>query len=172
MNPSRILLAGLLLATTSVLEAQSLTRAQAGRVAVAQCYAHCLELSYNQTMQSARFVLDALAGEWTAQNVLSTTCTLVQTNAQMGDMCVAGCMDIEASYRVRLSHIRTRFHRILNESLRDLRTSGLWSAWNRYPEVGTAAFDRACVRYAQIVSARSAQTAQAMKETKPLDETA
>ena len=99
--------------------AQTLTRSQAGRVAVAQCYAQCLELFFADTVGQFRFVLDTWGGEWGLDEefAMLVSCELSQTSAQAADMCHAGCTDIEAAYDVRTSHIRTRFQHLLNEFL-------------------------------------------------------
>ena len=165
-----VLLAGALLAGSLTVEAQGLTRAQAGRVAVAQCYARCTELAYNQIQLEARLVLDGEDGEWSSTNYALVRCRLAQIDAIAADACRAGCVDIETAYGVRSSHVRTRYHWLLNRFLRDMRTSGLWSQWNRFPEENTPQFGRACARYVQVINARNARVAQGMEGVEPSSE--
>ena len=150
-------------------EAQ-LNRTQAGRVEIAKCYQTCTTLGYEQVVQGARFTLDALDGEWSRSNAVRTTCVLLQAEAITLDACRASCADIEIAYGVRSSHVRTRFRWLFNESLRPMRTSGLWTAWNRFPRSGTPEFDRACARYAQIVTSSNARLAETMQEVEPLSD--
>ena len=166
----RAALVGALLIPAFQVAAQSLTKAQAGRVAVAQCYTKCVEAPYLQSRQGARLALDSNDGEWSLENTALVLCTLSQGDAIAGDMCLAGCRDIEAAYGYRSSHIRTRFHRWFNEFLRDVKTAGLWTAWNRYPRGGSRSFVNACARYIQILGSRSASVAEQMKDVKPLSE--
>ena len=82
-------------------------------------------------------------------------------------MCRAGCLDIEAAYGWRSSHIRTRFSYLYNSFVRDVRTAGLWNQWNNFPEPGTDRFARACARYAQILQTRSSQIKKIVEQTEP-----
>ena len=99
-----------------------------------------------------------------------TACVVVQDNAIAGDMCKAGCADIEAAYGVRTSHIRARFGRVLNQYVRDVKTAGLWTAWNRYPEPGTDAFTRACSKYWEIQNRKSVAAAQSWEKLEPMSD--
>ena len=166
----RAALIGALLVSSGQTVAQQLTKAQAGRIAVAQCYTNCTALPYSQSREAARLALDVNAGEWSLENSAFVACQISQNDAIAGDMCRAGCVDIEAAYGYRSSHIRTRFHRWLNEFLRDVRTARLWTAWNRYPQPGTDAFIQACARYLQILQSKNAQVVQGMQDVKPLSE--
>ena len=152
---------------SSIAEAQSrnLTRAQEGRVEVAKCYARCLEAV--EPMTYARIVLDALDDEWSTEAFQYVSCVTDQAAAQRQDACRAGCMDLEVSYGVRSSHIRTRYHWHLNRFLREVRTAGLWTAWNRFPEPGTDGFIRACARYVQSAVARAAAAAEKLRLVEP-----
>ena len=152
---------------SSLAEAQSrhLTRAQEGRVEVAKCYARCLETV--EPMTYARIALDALDGEWSTEAFQYVSCVTDQAAAQRQDACRAGCMDLEVSYGVRSSHIRTRYHWHLNRLLRGVRTAGLWTAWNRFPEPGTDSFIRACARYVQSAVARAAAAAEKLRLVEP-----
>ena len=120
-------------------------------------------------MTEARIALDALDGEWSTTVVQYVVCQLDQAIARRQDACRAGCIDIEASYGVRSSHIRTRYYWHLNKFLRDIRASGLWTAWNRFPEQGTDAFIRACARYTQITTSRRVAAAQKLNDMEPED---
>ena len=161
---------GALLLVTSTLEAQqrsNLTRAQEGRAEVAKCYARCLTSA--EPMTEARIALDALDGEWSRATGQYVSCQLAQVSAQRQDACSAGCKDIEASYGVRSSYIRTRYYWHLNLLLRGVRASGLWTAWNRFPEQGSDAFIRACNRYIQAAANRRAVAARKLEAMEPLD---
>lgn len=138
--------------------AQGLTRSEAGRVAVAQCYAQCL--SGEGAAELFRIYLDAFDGRWTQATVQYVNCLSLQTAAIGVDACRAGCLDIETAYKVKSSHIRTRYLRLMNETLRVARTSGLWSAWNRYPDPNSDAFVRACARLGDVVVQARAQASK------------
>ncbi|MDD9981672.1 MAG: hypothetical protein OXU81_10000 [Gammaproteobacteria bacterium] len=145
----------------------NLTRAQEGRAEVAKCYARCLAAA--EPMTQVRIALDALDGEWSTAVLRYVVCENDQVIAQRQDACSSGCRDIEVSYGVRSSYIRTRYYWHLNRALRDLRTSGLWNAWNRFPDPGTDAFIRACARYAQITTSSRATAARKLEEVEPVD---
>ena len=170
------LLAGMLsLSAIGVAEAQqrsNLNRAQEGRVAVAQCYTRCLEMEYEQIFDEARLALDGLARRWNATTFSLVACSLAQTNAIASEMCRAGCTDIEIAYSVRSSHIRTRYHWFLNRQLREARASGLWSAWNRFPELGTNEFARACSRYLDSDKSLRSNFERTMESIEPESEAA
>ena len=150
-----ILLASTLTVVCTSVEAQQLTRSQAGRVAVAQCYARCTEMVYAQVPARARFVLDGLDGEWNLAEFLLAACVVVQSDVQALDMCRAGCLDIEAAYGWRSSHIRSRFSAAYNAAVRDARAAGLWNQWNDFPDVDSERFARGCARYFKTTSSRS-----------------
>ena len=169
-NLLRAALVGALFAPAIQADAQQLTRAQAGQVAVAQCYAHCTEVAYGDQIAALRFTLDALEGEWDALNVLLEGCVVVQNNAIAGDMCKAGCFDIEHAYGVRTGRIRSRFGRALNEYVRDVRTAGLWTAWNRYPEPGTDAFVQACARFWEIQTRKNTAAVKSWEKLSPMSD--
>ena len=137
-------------------------------MAIAQCYAKCI--SGWERAESTRIALDALDGEWSVPTLQYVTCLLAQSDASRADACRAGCLDIEIAYEVRSSHIRYRYHRLLNEHLREVRASGLWYAWNRYPAVGTDEFARACARHLQITNSLRSKFASAMDGIKPESE--
>ena len=155
-------------------EAQPLARAEVGRVAVAQCYARCNEPYHNQLIQIGRLSLDSTKwpGDWDDANVIYTVCQIQQQRARLGDMCRAGCLDIEAAYGVRKGHIRARFHREFNEFLRNIRASGLWTQWNQYPRSGTPEFTQACARHHEIVTARSSEFARQLQDVEPMGDAA
>ena len=151
--------------------AAQLNRAQAGRVEVAKCYQTCtLGSGQDSAADLTRLILDALDGEWNISDAQLALlgCGLFQSGAIGLEACRAGCTDIEAAYNVRESHVRSRFYRLFNEVVRPMKTSGLWTAWNRYPQSGTDAFARACARYLQITGQFNTRNAAAMLTVEPL----
>ena len=158
----------MLLAASWPLEAQNLSRAQAGRVAAAQCYQSCIAMDYGQSSSNYRITLDALDGEWTETNVLLLVCRSRQYDAQMFDACRASCIDIEKAYGYTGGWIRTRVLYLLNDFLREVKAAGLWNSWNRYPASGTAAFARACVRYHLILNTKQASAAAFYENAEPV----
>ena len=143
---------------------QHLSRQQAGRVAVAQCYAQCTEMAYAQIPARARLTLDGLAGEWNYAEFLLAVCVVIQSDVQALDMCRAGCLDIEAAYEWRSSHIRSRFVAAYNATVRDARVAGLWNQWNDFPDTDSDRFARACARYFEAAASRSKQFAQVRED--------
>jgi len=170
-SPSVIaLVAGaLFLVTIGAAEAQqrsNLTRAQEGRAEVAKCYARCLDSP--EPMTEIRIALDALDGEWSTAAGQYVVCLNAQVTAQRQDACSWGCRDIEAAYGVNSGAIRHRYYWHLNRALRSVRASGLWTAWNRFPDPGTDAFIRACARYTQAARSHVATAARKLGAVEPM----
>ena len=155
----------LIVSTASQAQQRNLTRAQEGRVEVAKCYARCLKSA--EPMTYVRIALDALDGKWSTSTFQYVACLNDQTVAQRQDACRSGCVDIEATYGVRSSYIRTRYLWHFNSHIREVRAAGLWNAWNRFPEPGSDAFIRACARYIQSQQTRSATAARKLESVEP-----
>ena len=146
---------------------QNLTRAQEGRVEVAKCYANCTVSTATGAVAVTRFILDGFDGVWDFPLFLLSACLLIQEGGKNIDACRATCLDVEAAYGYRSGHVRARFNRIYLDSVRELRASGLWLAWNNYPRPGTAAFSRACSRLLESASRSASKTAQVHAEEAP-----
>lgn len=164
-----LLLTAALAASTAAPAQQrsNLTRAQEGRVEVAKCYARCLEEAEPAT--AIWIALDALDGAWSTATVGYVACLEAQDTAQRQDACRSGCVDIETSYGVRSSHIRTRYLWFFNAHIREVRVAGLWNAWNRFPDPGSDAFIRACARYVQATTSSRATAARKLEEVEPMN---
>lgn len=159
-----IMLAVACLATNT--HAQNLTRAQEGRVAVANCYGSCatgpatvfyqeISLKYldvllgtvgigeyaeleNQTASTRAGLVDAYE---------SAACVAVQESAREIDRCRARCVDLERAYDVSSAYARTRFLEQYSNTKLRRDTNGLWVDYRNSPDPDTQAFDTACRRF-------------------------
>ena len=148
-------LAGLLAFAAS---AQNLNRAQEGRVAIALCYANCmasgerLELAglakaerLTDLVLSEEFQSLTQAGQDLIFDVEQEQfCLLAQEGVRNADTCQVGCVDLEQAYDVNNSHARNRFREAFQDAVTEMRDAGLWTNYRTSPELGTAAFSRAC----------------------------
>ena len=159
-----IMLAGTLLATGA--HAQNLTKAQEGRVAVANCYGSCgagpatvfeqeITLKYldvllgtfgvgeyaeleNQTASTRAALIEAYEG---------AACVAVQESAREIDRCRARCVDLERAYGISSAYARTRFLEQYSNTKLRRDTNGLWVDYRNSPDPDTQAFDTACRRF-------------------------
>ena len=159
-----ILLAAALVATGAY--AQNLTKAQEGRVAVANCYGSCgagpaTVFANGVALKYLDFQLGGIGvGEYaelenlTASAIATLTeayenaaCLAIQESAREIDRCRARCVDLERAYDVTSAFARTRFlEEYSNDKLRQ-DTNGLWVDYRNSPDPGTQAFDTACRSY-------------------------
>ena len=141
--------------------AQNLTKAEEGRVAIASCYANCMARGERMGL-AAVARLDRLTDLALSPQVgaLSQSqqaalfeieeenfCLLAQEHVRNAEACHVGCVDLEVAYDVRSSHARNRFNQALQDDMAALRDAGLWTNYRNSPDPGTAAFSRACQAY-------------------------
>ena len=76
-------------------------------------------------------------------------CRSVQLMMNVADTCQAGCRDLEAVYGNTKSWAKIRYRRLFYDLKADVVESGLWTAYNNYPDVDDSpwAFSQACDRY-------------------------
>ena len=141
--------------------AQNLTKAEEGRVAIANCYATCMargeRLALAGLARLDRLADLALNPQFQAltragQQVLldieeENFCLLAQQNVRNADACQTGCTDLEVAYDFRRSNARERFNQALRDAKADLSDSGLWVNYRNSPDPGTDAFSAACDGY-------------------------
>ena len=129
--------------------AQDLTRAEQGRLDVTRCYITCAD-------QIGRLVPGYFGSALAAETVPSVGlgfgpvwCQSVQLMMNVGDTCQAGCRDVEDVYGNTKSWAKTRYRRLFYDLKADVVESGLWTAYNNYPDVDDSpwAFSQACDRY-------------------------
>lgn len=140
--------------------AENLTKSQEGRVAVAQCYATCMERSQRTALalyarvdrlsdlviSDEYFALTDASQDSVARFEETAICALAQDHVRGMDACHVGCVDVEFAYGVDTSHARGRFLHVLNAERTALQDVGLWNGHARSPASGPR-FDAACDRY-------------------------
>ena len=140
--------------------AQNLNRTQEGRVAIAQCYATCMDRSqrivlalYDRADRLSDLLISDEYFQLTdayqdAVRRLEETkiCAVAQDYVRGMDACHVGCVDLEFAYGVNASYARTRFQQVLNAERGALQDVGLWNGHAHSPEAGPR-FDAACDRY-------------------------
>ena len=145
---------------------QSITTAQEGRLAVAQCYSDCIALAaesdhvYNALMQAElssfrRTLADVGAGNrrqadanGQRDDFVALLCSSKQAWLYEAESCRSGCLDVEAVYPSTPSNARKTFNEALNRSKATLGRSGLWVRdYASSPKAGTPRFDAACQRH-------------------------
>ena len=146
----RLTVAALVAALAVQATAQQLTRAQAGREAVGNCYSNCMraaiENEANLTRQSNHLVDTryniGLPPESAQRFEELLWCVAANSHGTLIDTCNAGCMDLETVYGVRASNARQRFKTYLSAELAALREYGLWGSSYR----DTVDVESACLR--------------------------
>ena len=140
--------------------AQNLSRTQEGRVAVAQCYATCMDRSQRTALalydrvdrlsdlliSDEYFQLTDASQDAVARLEETAICALAQDHVRGMDACHVGCVDVEFVYGLNASHARTRFLQVLNAERGALQDVGLWNGHAHSPAAGPR-FDAACDRY-------------------------
>ena len=158
MKAPLIIVATALTATAAF--AQNLNPAQEGRVAVAQCYATCMDRSQRTALalyervdrlsdlliSDEYFKLTNASQDAVVRLEETAICALAQDHVRGMDACHVGCVDVEFAYRVSASHARARFLQVLNAERGALQDVGLWNGHAHSPASG-ARFDAACDRY-------------------------
>ena len=139
-------------------DAQNLAKDEEGLVAVATCYASCVDKAFRsasktqekstrltELMISDEFFLltDDSQDEFIRLYRLDV-CLLAQNHVRGVDACYAGCVDVERAYGVRSSNARNRFYRLLREDRTALQDAGLWYDYRTFPVFGSAEFADAC----------------------------
>ena len=142
-------------------EAQTLSRAEAGRVAVANCYATCMDRAQTTSLalyaRVDRITDLVISDEYFELNDESqrqlvrleedAICALAQDHVRALDGCYNACTDIERAYGSPSALARGRFRHLFIAERDALRAVGLWgSSYTNAPTSG-AAFDAACGRY-------------------------
>lgn len=149
-----------MLAAASI-EAQTLSRAEAGRVAVANCYATCMDRAQTTSLalyarvdritdlviSDEYFELDDNSQAQVVRLEEDAICALAQDHVRALDGCYNACTDIERAYGSPSALARGRFRHLFIAERDALRAVGLWgSSYTNAPTSG-AAFDAACGRY-------------------------
>ena len=141
--------------------AQNLTKAEEGRVAIANCYATCmargerlalaglarLDRLVDLTLNPQFLALDAEDRAALVVDERELICLLAQEDVRNADACQTGCVDLEVAYDFRRSNARERFNQALRDAKADLSDSGLWVNYRNSPDPGTDAFSAACDEY-------------------------
>jgi len=145
-----------------------LTKAEAGRAAVGQCYSRCMadlyEIGQDVVAQQERLLAlalqasDALFLDESFADVLTeytsdALCLSAQNYVRFGDACQSGCVDVEASWGVRSSGARARYNFEFARDRDILADAGLWGNFRTSPAIGTTAFRRACNAFVASQSA-------------------
>ena len=140
--------------------AQHLNRTQEGRVAIAQCYATCMDRAQRTGLalydridrlndlliSDEYFELTDASQDAVVRSEETTICDLAQDHVRGMDACHVGCVDVEFAYGVNASYARTRFLQVLNADRGALQDVGLWNGHAHSPEAGPR-FDAACDRF-------------------------
>lgn len=140
--------------------AENLTKRQEGRVAIAQCYATCMDRSQRTALalyarvdrlsdlivSDEYFALNSASRDSVVRFEETAICALAQDHVRGMDACHVGCVDVEFAYGVNTSHARGRFLHVLNAERGALQDVGLWNGHARAPASGPR-FDAACDRY-------------------------
>lgn len=140
--------------------AENLTKSQAGRVAVGQCYATCMDRSQRTALalyarvdrlsdlliSDEYFALTDASQDAVVQVEETAICALAQDHVRGMDACQVGCVDVEFAYGVSNSHARTRFLHVLNAERGALQEVRLWNGHAHSPASGPR-FDAACDQY-------------------------
>ena len=142
-----ILLVALIALTTSVL-GQDLTKVEQGRVYVSNCYRQCSFQGFTsgQTLLATVNYLPS----YTAIEALYT-CIAAQEHIRNMENCRMQCLDLEEVYKTRKSHARGRFYRFMQDQRATAKAAGLWVDYKNSPSYVAPSdvnrFARACVRY-------------------------
>ena len=170
MKPLTAALCGMLLLSALPALAQNLSRAQAGREAVGQCYTACMT---DQRNDQAIIAWTALFWDnWQHSSEMSaeawdsflswwqrTGCSIDQDTLTIAYVCAQGCRDVERAFGVGAAYGKSEFHHEFNQFAANLKPSGLWRTNNRNrPRSGTQAFNNACQRYWNPDAAASIHT--------------
>ena len=139
-------------------DAQTLSKAEAGRKEVGNCYRMCMAAdggdgdSWTIAWQDQFWANWRDSATWTNEEWTSfltdwkqTGCAKIQGELLEAYGCRYACYDVEQAYGVTSSSARSVFLRSYNSLVADLQASGLWVTNDRdYPRPGTQAFNTAC----------------------------
>ena len=143
----RIIVAVLAALLVRAAGAADLTKEEQGRLDVSKCYIACSDQIMRLGAPAFSFSLQADSTYRFSYDYV--WCQFVQTLMSVGDTCQAGCRDLEAVYGATKSWAKTRHRYLFNELKADTARSGLWMAYNDYPNSDDSpwAFKQACDRY-------------------------
>ena len=160
MNAHRIALV-VSLSLAFATNAQTLTKAEEGRMEVGKCYRMCMVDDVGGGRAAAIAWLDQYwanwrdSGTWTDEQWSGfftdwkrTGCVMVQAELLEAYGCRYACFDVEQAYGVNSASARSVFLRAYNSLIAELKQSGLWVKNDRdYPRPGTHAFNTACENF-------------------------
>ena len=143
------------------IEAQTLSRAEAGRVAVANCYATCMDRAQTTSLalyarvdritdlviSDEYFELDDDSQAQVVRLEEDAICALAQDHVRALDGCYNACTDVERAYGSPSALARGRFRHLFIAERDALRAVGLWGSSYADAPTSGAAFDAACRRY-------------------------
>ena len=142
--------------------AQSLTKTEAGNIALSQCYTGCMGLIERLASDSgeymrwlfdtALFAGDSYAISGDEYEVFLETlepfvCSSLQAEIRLTEACRAGCIDLETIYPNSSTHVRSRFLSVYTPARDEIAATGLWVSYANSPEIGTAQFETACDKF-------------------------
>ena len=150
-----ILAVTLMMASAPAL-AQNLTKAEEGKVQVAQCYSACMEhyrdLGIAEFEWWDRFWRLLISEDFNlqtpedAQDLFDLKqlelCVVQQGITRTLDACQGGCRDLEAVYGAQTSLAKNRYTRIIRDTRAN--SEGLWKEWHNSPSADSAEFARQC----------------------------
>ena len=135
------------------ISAQNLTKAEEGKVAIANCYAECSRQAHD-SVRWTRFEASFNLGPYADKERRLRACIEYQEHIRVMDTCDKSCLDIVEAYGVKTSHARTRFQRSFVYQRAPLQQAGLWVDYKNSPILigdDPDAFALACNRFADIV---------------------
>ncbi len=155
---SRFLAVALAIALATPVSAQELSRDQAGRVALGQCFNDCATEAGKIEVDLVDHWMDLYWDNWRESDSwtsaewerfydqwLELGCFYSQESTFSRFSCRQGCADIERAFGTSASSGRNVFVHELNVSIRQLRDAGLWTSnWRDRPRFGTGEFSDAC----------------------------
>ena len=128
--------------------AQILTKAEQGRIAVAQCYSSCMD----RLDRSGKYAFDYMQQfllhvdsldyrllseddkESANSNAIENACELAVSSVRIANACYGECLDVEAVYGEQQSHAKDRFLFVYENDRDILRQAGLWKDYNNSPD--------------------------------------
>ena len=109
---------------------QTLTKAEEGRVATAQCFAECSHQAHD-SVRWTRF--EAEPTKFYSRHRRLRSCIEHQEHLRVMDACRVSCLDIAEAYGVPRSHARWRFERLYDAHRAPLMQAGLWDGFQNSP---------------------------------------
>ena len=160
---SRLVAVALAIALATSVSAQDLSREQAGRVALGQCFNDCATEAGKIEVDLVDHWMDLYwdnwrdSGSWTSaqwegfyDEWRELGCFYLQESTFTRYSCRQGCADIERAFGTSVSSARNVFVHELNVSIRALRDAGFWTSnWRDRPRLGTSEFSDACTTYVE-----------------------